>query len=139
MVKAKRKPLWPLIVALALTLALSAMVLADHHAVKVAEKPDVGKFITDAKGMTLYWFAKDTPGASACSGDCLTKWPAYFREQVAAADPSLKPGDFTTITRSDGSKQTAYKGKPLYYFFQDQAPGDIKGHKVNNVWFVVAP
>ena len=133
-----RKPLWPLILALGLTLALSAVVLADHHLVKVAEQPELGKFLTDAKGMALYSFAKDTPGISACSGDCVTKWPLYFREQVAVT-PGLKVEDFSTITRADGAKQTAYKGKPLYYFFQDKAPGEVKGHKLNNVWFLINP
>ncbi len=134
----KARPWLSLLLALGLLLGLSGAALADHHAVKVAEAPELGKFLTDAKGMTLYWFAKDSQGVSACAGDCLVKWPAYFRAQVAATG-GLKAEDFSTITRADGAQQTAYKGKPLYYFFQDKAPGETKGHKVNQVWFVVNP
>jgi hypothetical protein len=40
------------------------------------------------------------------------------------------------VTRADGVKQTAFKGRPLYYFAADATPGDMKGEGVNNVWFV---
>jgi predicted lipoprotein with Yx(FWY)xxD motif len=43
----------------------------------------MGGMLTDAKGMTLYTFDKDTQaGKSACSGPCLSAWPAL----VAPAD-----------------------------------------------------
>ena len=120
-------------------LLLTATVsLADHHAVKVSQKDGVGSFLVDTKGMTLYSFKKDTPGKSACEGDCLAKWPLYFREAVAAKD-GVKAEDFATITRSDGQKQTTYKGMPLYYFSGDKNPGDTTGQGVKDVWFVVNP
>ena len=67
--------------------------------------------MTDAKGMTLYTFDKDAGGKSMCNGPCATNWPPL----MAGAD--AKPsGDMTIITRDDGAKQWAYKGKPLYTF-----------------------
>jgi predicted lipoprotein with Yx(FWY)xxD motif len=123
---------------LGLTLGVSGLALADHHAVNLKDSPELGKYLVDAKGMALYWFNKDKVGESACAGDCVTKWPLYFRESVAAGQ-GLKAEDFGTITRADGAKQTTYRGYPLYYFFQDKAPGETKGHKVNNVWFVIDP
>ena len=88
--------------------------------------------LTGKNGMTLYTFAPDANGKSACSGACLAAWPA------------ARPGDaggagFGEITRDDGSKQLAYGGKPLYYFVKDAKPGDRNGDKLQNVWFVAVP
>ena len=121
-----------------LSLALAGVALADHHAVKLSEKAGVGKYFTDAKGMTLYIFKKDSPGKSTCAGPCVAKWPLYFRAQASAPE-GVNGMDFGTITREDGLKQTTYKGMPLYYFVSDKAPGDVLGHAVGNVWFVVNP
>ena len=67
----------------------AATVMAMHHAVKIAQKDDVGKYFTDTEGKTLYWFKKDSPGKSACTGACIDKWPLYYRETVAAPRESL--------------------------------------------------
>jgi len=111
---------------------------ADHHVVKVATKDKIGSYLTDAKGMTLYEFKKDSPGKSACAGDCVTKWPLYYREKVGISG-SLKAEDFATIDREDGKKQTTYKGLPLYYFAGDKAPGDTNGQGVKDAWSAAAP
>lgn len=120
------------------TFLTAGMALADHHAVKVAKKDGVGSFLTDIKGMTLYIFKKDTPGKSACEGECVAKWPLYYVEKVAAKD-GLKDADFGTITRTDGKKQTTYKGMPLYFFVGDKAAGDTNGQGVKDVWYVASP
>src|SRR3569833_3053948 len=60
-------------------------------------------------------------GKSACNGPCATNWPALKAEASDAA------GDgYTIITRDDGSKQWAHKGKPLYTFAKDTTPGDVR-------------
>jgi predicted lipoprotein with Yx(FWY)xxD motif len=93
--------------------------------------------------MTLYTFDKDTAaGQSACSGDCLTNWPALT--VAAATDITLGTGldaeDFTTFTRSDNSSmQVSYYGKPLYYFAGDQAAGDTNGDGVLGIWHIAKP
>ena len=111
---------------------------ADHHVVKVAKNEKLGSYLTDAKGMALYTFKKDTAGKSACAGDCVTKWPPFYREQVGVTG-DLQAADFATITREDGQKQTTYKGMPLYYFAGDKAASDTKGQGVKDVWTVAAP
>ncbi len=90
------------------------------------------RVFADPKGMTLYSFDKDTvPGKSACSGDCAKAWPAM------AAPADAKPvGDWTIITRDDGSKQWAYRGKPLYLFAKDMKTGDYKGDGVDGAWHI---
>lgn len=125
-----------------MTMTLGALVatlaLADHHAVKTAAREGLGTYLTDAKGMTLYWFAKDTAGTSNCNDACLEKWPLYHRDRVAPP-AGVAASDFGTITRGDGQKQTTFRGWPLYYFVMDQAAGDTKGQGVKDVWFVIDP
>ena len=45
-------------------------------------------------------------------------------------------GDWSVLARDDGSKQWAYKGKPLYLWVKDQKPGDKTGDGFNKVWHV---
>ena len=94
-----------------------------------------GSALTDAKGMTLYTFDKDSEGKSACNGPCAGNWP------VLKAEGSDKAADgYTIITRDDGSKQWAYKGKPLYTFVKDQKPGDVNGDGfLNGAWHIAKP
>lgn len=88
--------------------------------------------LVDSKGMTLYTFDKDSGGKSVCNGQCLVNWPALM---ATAAD---KPeGDYTIITRDDGSKQWAHKGKPLYFWVKDTKAGDKTGDGVGGAWHVV--
>jgi plastocyanin len=94
--------------------------------------------LVDSQGVTLYYFDKDPSGSSVCTGDCLTKWPIFYKDSIVIPK-GLKKEDFGEIKRSDGSKQTTFKGYPLYYFFQDAKRGDLKGQSVGNVWFIVNP
>jgi predicted lipoprotein with Yx(FWY)xxD motif len=90
-----------------------------------------GVLVNDA-GMTLYTFDKDPAGRSVCNATCAAIWPPL----KAAADDKPR-GDYTIITRDDGGKQWAYKGKPLYLWVKDQKPGDRTGDGFNKVWHVV--
>src|SRR3954452_8079528 len=65
-----------------------------------------GKTLVDASGMTLYTFDKDADGKSACNGPCAKNWPPLAAATGAASC------SWSIITREDGSKQWAYKGKP---------------------------
>lgn len=90
--------------------------------------------LTNSAGMTLYTFDKDTGGKSACNGPCAANWPPL----MAKADANAS-GNWSVITRDDGSKQWAYKGKPLYTWVKDQKAGDKTGDGVNNVWHIAKP
>ncbi|GAA3407973.1 plastocyanin/azurin family copper-binding protein [Paenibacillus hodogayensis] len=106
------------------------------YRVMIGSSPELGRYLTDGYGRTLYYFAKDMPQMSACEGMCLTNWPAYG--SVSGSLPStLNAADFGFITRADGSSQATYKGYPLYYFVKDAKHGDATGQNVNQVWFVV--
>ncbi len=93
-----------------------------------------GKALVDGKGMTLYVFDRDHAGKSSCNGQCATNWPPLI-----APAGATQSGDWTVITRDDGRKQWAYKGKPLYNWHKDTKPGDATGDGVNKVWHIAAP
>ncbi len=105
----------------------------------VRQDPALGTILTDPKGMTLYLFTKDTTrGESTCYDRCAQAWPPYTAAESLTL-PSGVPGELTTISRTDGTTQIAYNGIPLYYWANDQQPGDTTGQGVGDVWFVVAP
>jgi predicted lipoprotein with Yx(FWY)xxD motif len=91
--------------------------------------------LTDAAGMTLYTFDKDSGGKSACNGPCAANWPPLI-----ASAGSKAADDYSIIAREDGSEQWAYNGKPLYRWSKDQKPGDKTGDGLlNNQWHVAKP
>lgn len=106
--------------------------------VKLTDNTTFGSIITDSEGLTLYFFSLDTRDTSECTLECLDAWPVFY-EQDITVDEGLNASDFATIDRSDGAKQTTYKGWPLYYFASDSASGDTNGDGVNNVWYVSKP
>jgi predicted lipoprotein with Yx(FWY)xxD motif len=102
------------------------------------ETTSLGRVLTGDGGHTLYVFAPDADGNANCSGNCLTNWPIYYKESLTLGN-GLNQSDFTTITRADGAKQTAFKGWPLYYFKNDAKAGDVTGENVGNVWIAAKP
>ncbi|HXW41440.1 MAG TPA: hypothetical protein VEK75_09575 [Xanthobacteraceae bacterium] len=127
-----RKFVTVMLACAALSLGVAAA-LAQAAPAKTADTSK-GKALVDAKGMTLYIFDRDAAGKSNCNGQCAVNWPPL----TAAAD--AKPsGDWSVVTRDDGGKQWAYKGKPLYAFAKDTKAGDVTGDGVNNVWHIAAP
>ncbi len=148
----------PAIVVLVLTVGLSTLAACDDDdddspggtgptdgttaAVELSDDPELGRILTDGDGRTLYYFARDLPadGASAavsnCVGGCVDLWPIFHADEIEAG-ADLSASDFGEIVRSDGAKQTTYKGWPLYYFANDDAPGDTEGDDFNDVWYVL--
>lgn len=101
----------------------------------------IGSFLTDSKGMTLYVFAEDSAGKSACSGDCTKSWLPYT---VADANAKLTEaqgitGKLSIIKRDDGKFQVAYDGMPLYRFYEDKQMGDLHGQGMGSNWWVFSP
>jgi predicted lipoprotein with Yx(FWY)xxD motif len=128
-----------------IALALLGADVAAPKTQPVATGPDVlnarmiggVNLLTNAKGLTLYWFAPDTSAKSACYGSCAAYWPPV------TGSPSAGPGvngKLGTITRSGGAIQATYDGHPLYTYIGDSAPGQDGGNNLNlngGLWHVV--
>ena len=119
-----------LLAAVALGLASLAASAAD------APAKLVNGALVAANGMTLYTFDKDTAGSgkSVCNGACAALWPPLM-----AAQSDQPAGAWGIVTRDDGAKQWAYKGKPLYFWHLDKKPGDTTGDGFKKVWHVARP
>lgn len=116
--------------------AAALMALAGLAAAQSAPAMAKDGTLVGANDMTLYTFDKDTAGAgkSVCNGPCATNWPPL----MARAEDKAS-GDWSIITRDDGAKQWAYKGKPLYFWAKDAKPGDRTGDNFNQVWHAAKP
>ena len=115
----------------ALALAVLAASSASAAPTKMMDT-GIGSVLVDESGMTLYTFDKDESGKSNCYNQCAVNWPPF----VAAAG-DMASGDYTIVERTDGTKQWAYDGMPLYYWIKDDKPGDTTGDGVGGVWHVV--
>lgn len=82
----------------------------------------------------FYYWDKDAPNKSNCNDHCAEVWvPVYPTDRNPA-----NLGDFTLVTRNDGNKQWAYKGKPLYTFgYGEQPPPTAK--ETMNQWHIIKP
>ena len=83
--------------------------------------------LTNAKGLTVYTFAADSPGKSNCYSSCAAYWPPVTGSPSA---PGI-PGTFGTTTRTDGTKQVTWNGHPIYTYVADGGPGQAQGNNLN--------
>ena len=95
------------------------------------------RVLTDAHGLTLYWFAPDTPTMSKCTGSCAAYWPPLL------GSPRPGPGvtgTLGTISRGGRSVQATYDGHPLYTYIGDNGPGNANGNDLDlngGLWYEV--
>ncbi len=101
----------------------------------------IGTVLVNAQGHTLYWFARDTPTTSNCTGACATYWPPVLGKPKAASGTSL-PEAFGTIKRAGGQVQATYDGHPLYTYVSDTSAGMTGGNDLNasgGLWWAMTP
>jgi predicted lipoprotein with Yx(FWY)xxD motif len=115
------------VLALMTNLALAAPAMQSDSS--------MGPILVDEHGMTLYTFDKDEANMSNCYDQCAVNWPPLM-----AMGDAMAEGDWTVVERTDGTKQWAYKGQPLYLWVNDHAPGDMDGEgKADGAWHVAHP
>ena len=114
--------------------ALATALIAGQALAAGAPAESSNGILATPSGATVYTFDKDTAGngKSACNGPCAQLWPP-----VMASASDTAGGDWSIVTRDDGSKQWAYKGWPLYTYSKDAKPGDMRGDKFKDVWHVI--
>jgi len=124
---------------IATTVMATAAPAAMGTMVMLGENGELGKFLVDDKGMTLYLFTKDEKNVSNCYDKCEAAWPVLFTEGAPQAGEGVDAALLGTTTRKDGKTQVTYNGWPLYYYIKDMKAGDVTGQEVGDVWYVISP
>ena len=123
------------------------LAFAQATTVQVAESAEHGQYLTDAEGRALYLFESDTKGEGdaaakvSCTGECLSRWPPLHSEGEPQAGDMVDAAKLGTVEH-DGMMMVTYNGWPLYYFVEDSAPGDTKGHDIEEFgaeWYLITP
>lgn len=92
--------------------------------------------LTNAQGMTLYYFKPDTATTTACTGSCAKNWPPLvFSSSGSPTSAAALPGALSVVNDSNG-QQVEYNGHMLYTFSGDTAPGQTHGEGIKGIWFV---
>lgn len=102
----------------------------------------VGRILVDGKGRTVYRFAADSQGRSACNASCLVFWPAVTAPATLPASVPGVTGKLGVLRRAGGVRQLTINGWPLYTYAGDTKKGMIAGQGVDALgakWWVVAP
>jgi predicted lipoprotein with Yx(FWY)xxD motif len=103
---------------------------------------ELGTFLVDAKGRTLYLWEADKGSKSTCNGACAEAWPPLTTSGDAKAAGQAKSSLLGTTKRADGSTEVTYAGHPLYYYVGDRKPGDTTGQASDGFgaeWYVLSP
>lgn len=94
--------------------------------------------LTNAQGMTLYYFDPDTTTSIACSGGCASTWPPVLVPSGATPQASGLSGTLSVLNGANGS-QCTYNGHPLYTYSGDSAAGQTNGDGIEGKWHVATP
>lgn len=98
---------------------------------KKSDAVDKAGFWQTPDGKPLYTYGLDSPGKSACAGNCLVAWPPFV-----APDEQAGGDGWEVLKRDDGALQWTFSGKPLYTYVADQAGSDATG--VSALWKLAA-
>lgn len=109
--------------------------------INVAQHAQLGPYLSDEEGRSLYMSVDDQERSSVCVDRCAAAWPPLYVSQDAdvAAGRGVAPTLFSIFERPDGRWQLAYNGLPLYRYVFDDGPGDTAGLGVGGTWFLVSP
>jgi len=130
---------------LSLTVGLNSALAANHSVAASAKvgaaSSGLGRVLVDGRGRTLYLFARDKHGKSACSGKCAGFWPPLITSGKPLATAGAKTSLLGTTKRADGRLQVTYNHHPLYTFVNDTRKGQTNGEEVDAFgaeWYAVA-
>lgn len=129
--------------ALAHTTAATAASASASPTVSV-RTTKFGRILVDAKGNTLYLWAKDPKNKTVCSDACENVWPLALVTGKPTAGPGVSASLLGSIAVTDSSvkRELTYNGHPLYRFVSDRKPGQITGQGNGTFgapWWVVSP
>ncbi len=135
-----KDPRFAIILLTLAIISLSALAWAEGYTVKTTASKFLGTYLVNQSGFTLYYFQNDSEALynSTCYGECAKLWHPFYASDISVPE-DLNTVDFGKITRADGSKQTTFKGWPLYLYSKDKFPGDTNGNDVDDVWHIINP
>ena len=113
----------------------------ETNATVSLRKTSLGLILVNSKGHTLYLFAKDRNGQSACNGSCARFWPPLLSQGKPTAGSGVRLSMLGTTRRSNGSRQVTYNKHPLYTYALDKRAGQTKGEGVSAFgarWYAVS-
>ena len=87
----------------------------------VEAPPGSGLVLADGSGRAVYIL-------DGVPADTSTWRPVAGSSAMSSNDPKVNKRLIGTTTNANGSTQTTYGGKPLYYYAGDSASTDRKGH-----------
>ena len=102
-----------------------------QRAVVSTRTTKLGRILVDARGRTLYLFARDHGGKSSCNGQCAAFWPPLITHGTPRVSGGAKASLIGTTRRADGQLQVTYNHQPLYTFVKDTKAGQTNGEEVN--------
>lgn len=123
---------------IACAIILIAVSMSSALTVDIRSNDQIGKYLVNEKGMTLYYLVNDPSKVSTCFESCSATWPPFHAEWIDIPG-QMKFEDFDEIGRVDGEYQTTYKNRPLYLYSGDHKAGEINGEGMNKLWFAARP
>jgi predicted lipoprotein with Yx(FWY)xxD motif len=117
----------------------STQEVGNVASINVASDTNLGQYLVDGQGLTLYVFTKDGPDQSNCNTSCLANWPPLISEGNPILGPGVDDSKIGLTSLGDGRLIVTYDHMPLYYYAGDSNPGDVNGQGVGGVWYVINP
>jgi predicted lipoprotein with Yx(FWY)xxD motif len=102
----------------------------------------LGRILVNGSGRTLYLFARDRQGKSACSGSCAVYWPPLIAAGKLSAVAGARASLLGKTRRPDGRLQVTYRNHPLYRYAGDASQGQTNGQGLDTSggeWWVLSP
>jgi predicted lipoprotein with Yx(FWY)xxD motif len=131
------------VAALSLTYGLGIASASSSSVTKVGTaSSNLGRILVDKHGRTLYLFARDKRGKSACSGACAAYWPPLIASSKPRAFAGAKQSLLGRTRRADGRMQVTYRHHPLYRYAGDMGRGQTNGQSLDDFggeWWVLSP
>ena len=113
-------------------------------AVTTRKVKGLGVVLVNARGRTLYTFAKDQRRHVTCTGSCASFWPPL--KWKGAAKPKAGGSAKSKLLGLDmspaGGEVVTYNKWPLYTYAGDSGAGQANGQATNlngGKWYVISP
>jgi predicted lipoprotein with Yx(FWY)xxD motif len=132
-----------LVCAAAGGLGVGAAFAASSPILKSKKASNLGSIVVNGKGLTLYHVLSEKKGKIVCTGNCLYYWfPVTVKTKAQIVlGPGLAKAKIGTVKRPGGGLQVTYAGFPLYRYYLDKQPGQVKAQGEKDpagTWYVVS-